>query len=41
LVIDTDAPLPCAITLERFEPIAARHAQIVDPSRRVQQTQFA
>jgi hypothetical protein len=29
LVIDPNTPLPLSISLERFKPIARRHAQII------------
>ena len=31
LVVHSNAVLPCAITLERFEPIAGRHPQVSQP----------
>jgi hypothetical protein len=32
LIVNTDAILPGAIALERFEPIARRHPEILEPS---------
>src|SRR5208282_6776238 len=41
LFIDADTPLPGAITLQRFEAVAGRHAQIVHASGGVDETQLA
>ena len=40
LVIDADAVLAVPVTLQRFESITRRGAQIVQPPRLVQQQQF-
>jgi len=41
LVVDADAVLPGAVPLERFESVAWRDAQVVEPSRDLQLPQLA
>lgn len=41
LVVDTDRMLPVPVALQRFKPVAGRHAEIVESLGNVQQTQFA
>jgi len=36
LVVHTDAPLPCAIMLQGFQPVRGRQAQILDTVSGVQ-----
>ena len=41
LIIDTDAPLAFAISLERFEAILRRNPQFLNPNDPIQDRQFA
>jgi hypothetical protein len=40
LIVDTDAMLPAAISVQRFETIARRGAQVLEPFRRVDGEEF-
>jgi hypothetical protein len=40
-LVDADAVLAAPLALQRFEPIAGRHPEIIQRSRLVQHTQLA
>lgn len=41
LVIDPDAVLASAVALQRFQPVARRHAEIVESHSSIQNRQFS
>lgn len=41
LIVNADAMLPGAVTLERFEPVSGRHSEVFQSSRDLQLSQLA